>query len=179
MTTGKFSTNSIIKGMGASLSEDTWVALSPVTLPLEEAVAWATLPDCGAVVSFSGVVREHSQDHQGVYEIAYEAYEEQAARAMEEVAAKAKAHWRELRRLALLHRVGAVAVSDPAVVVVASAPHRAEAFAAAAFCIDALKATVPIWKLEKHQDGESWGLQSQTMERVADYAAGVLEGQQV
>lgn len=165
--------------MGAPLSEDTWVAISPVALPLEEAVAWATLPDCGAVVSFSGVVREHSQDHQGVYEIAYEVYEGQAIRTMEEVAAMAKINWGELRRLALLHRVGAVAVSEPAVVVVASSPHRAEAFAAAAFCIDTLKATVPIWKLEKHQDGESWGLQSQTMERVTDYAAKVLASQPV
>ena len=53
-------------------------------------------------------------------------------------------------------------------VVVASAPHRAEAFAAARFCIDALKATVPIWKRETWRDGESWGLEAQHIVELAE-----------
>jgi molybdopterin synthase catalytic subunit len=57
----------------------------------------------------------------------------------------------------LLHRTGPLQVTDTAVVVVVSAPHRGEAFDAARFCIDTLKATVPIWKKETWADGEDWG----------------------
>ena len=65
--------------------------------------------------------------------------------------------WPALGRIALLHRTGPLAVTDAAVVVVVSAPHRAEAFDAARFCIDTLKATVPIWKKETWAGGEDWG----------------------
>ena len=69
---------------------------------------------------------------------------------------------RSLGRLALLHRTGVLEVGDSAaVVVVVSAPHRAEAFDAARFCIDTLKRSVPIWKRETWSDGESWGLEAQ------------------
>jgi molybdopterin synthase catalytic subunit len=49
------------------------------------------------------------------------------------------------------------------VVVAASAPHRDEAFDAARFCIDTLKATAPIWKREAWAGGESWGLEAQVI----------------
>ena len=150
---------------------NTWVGISAEKLPFEEAASWAVLPGCGAVVTFSGVVRDHSEGRQGVFELIYEAYEPQAVRCLEEVAERARSEWSELGRLVLLHRVGALAVSEAAVLVVASAPHRAEAFAAAGFCIDALKASVPIWKLEKHQDGEDWGLEPQHVMKVEDFRA--------
>jgi molybdopterin synthase catalytic subunit len=63
-----------------------------------------------------------------------------------------------LGRVALLHRVGPLDLEDASVVVAASAPHRPEAFEAARFCIDTLKATVPIWKQERWEGGEDWGL---------------------
>jgi molybdopterin synthase catalytic subunit len=69
-------------------------------------------------------------------------------------------------RLALLHRTGPVAVTEAAVVVVASAPHRGEAFEAARFAIDELKRTVPIWKREAWAGGESWGLEPQHLTPV-------------
>ena len=65
----------------------------------------------------------------------------------------------------MLHRIGRLAVGDAAVVVAVGAPHRDEAFAAARFCIDTLKATVPIWKKESWDGGSSWGLEAQ---HVAD-----------
>jgi molybdopterin synthase catalytic subunit len=60
-------------------------------------------------------------------------------------------------------------VGDSAVVVVVSAPHRAEAFEAARFCIDTLKRSVPIWKRETWAGGESWGLEAQ---HIVDAGAG-------
>ena len=67
----------------------------------------------------------------------------------------------DLGRIAVLHRVGPVAVGEPAVVVAVSSPHRDAAFEAARFAIDTLKATVPIWKRERWEGGESWGLEPQ------------------
>lgn len=70
----------------------------------------------------------------------------------------------------MIHRVGEMRVGECAVVVVASAPHRPEAFAAARFCIDAIKLTLPIWKRERWSEGEAWGLDSQELVEVADIA---------
>ena len=78
--------------------------------------------------------------------------------------------WPTLGRVALLHRVGLVPVGASSVVVVASSPHRPEAFAAARFGIDTLKASVPIWKRERWSDGESWGLEAQHILSVGEVA---------
>jgi molybdopterin synthase catalytic subunit len=98
----------------------------------------------------------------------YEAYEEAATRRFGEIAAEARGRWPDVDRLALLHRVGELALSDTSVVVVASAPHRAEAFEAARFCIDTLKETAPIWKREHWDGGSDWAEQSQPIRPVRE-----------
>lgn len=133
-----------------------WIGITPLPLPVGEANTWATTPECGAVVCFTGVVRDHSEGRAGVTGLTYEAYEDEAAHRLADVAAEARRRYRTVGRLALLHRVGDVALSEPSVVVVASAPHRAEAFDAARFCIDTLKETVPIWKREHWSGGSAW-----------------------
>ena len=125
-------------------------------LPVADALAWARRPDCGGVVLFSGDVRDSSPGRDGVSSLTYEAYEEEVEPRLEAIAADARHRWPDLGRLVLLHRTGTVAVGESSVVVVASAPHRAEAFDAARFCIDTLKHTVPIWKLETWDGGEDW-----------------------
>jgi molybdopterin synthase catalytic subunit len=70
--------------------------------------------------------------------------------------------------VALLHRTGRLAVGDAAVVVAVSTPHRPEAFAAARFAIDAVKATVPIWKKETWAGGEAWGLEGHELVTASD-----------
>ena len=142
-------------------AHDDWVGLSPEPLPLGAATDWAVLPRCGAVVVFSGTARDPSGDRVGVTRLEYEAYDEQALPRLEAIATEARTRWPDLGRLALLHRTGVVPVGESAVVVVASAPHRSAAFEAARFAIDALKATVPIWKRETWDGGESWGLDAQ------------------
>jgi molybdopterin synthase catalytic subunit len=86
-----------------------------------------------------------------------------------ELEAELRARWPTVGRVALLHRVGVLEVGESAVVVVVSAPHRDEAFAAARFGIDALKRSVPIWKRETWSGGESWGLEAQ---HIVDAGAG-------
>jgi molybdopterin synthase catalytic subunit len=133
-----------------------WVALTSESLPVAEATAWATTPASGAVVAFSGVVRDHSEGRTGVTGLTYEAYEAEAQRRLHDVAAETRRRTPEVERLALLHRTGELGLSETSVVVVASAAHRAEAFEAARFAIDTLKETVPIWKREHWSEGSDW-----------------------
>lgn len=115
--------------------------------PLDPAAAAAAVrdPAAGAVVLFEGVTRE-------VPELDYEAYAEMAEATLraigEEVAA---AHG--LCAVALEHRTGMVPLSEPSVVVAASAPHRDAAFAGASDLIDRVKAEAPIWKVEVTEAG--------------------------
>jgi len=149
---------------------DDWLALADQPLPVRAVGDWLVRPDCGGIVTFVGVARDHSTGRPGVDALEYEAYETQVVPRLARIAAEARARWSTVGRLAMLHRIGALEVTDAAVVVGASAPHRDEAFAAARFCIDTLKATVPIWKKESWADGESWGLEAQHL--VEPEAAG-------
>ena len=88
----------------------------------------------------------------------YEAYEEPARRVMDEIAAEARRRWPEVERIALLHRVGELTLSEPSVAVAVSSPHRDDAFDAARYCIDTLKETAPIWKQEHWSAGSDWAL---------------------
>ncbi len=135
-----------------------WVALDSEPLPVDLAVAWASVPDAGAVVSFLGIVRDHAEGRSDVTGLTYEAYESEAERAMAEIVAQARGRWADLSRVAVLHRTGFLAVSEASVAVVVSSPHRGHAFAAAQFCIDTLKESVPIWKQEHWAGGADWGL---------------------
>jgi molybdopterin synthase catalytic subunit len=158
---------------------DDWVALSGAALPVAAAGAWAVRPDCGAVVTFTGTSRDHSgtvgsgERREGVTVVEYEAYAGQVERRLSAIASGARQRWPGLGRLALLHRTGEVPVGEASVCVVASAPHRDAAFEAARFGIDTIKATVPIWKRERWDGGEAWGLDAhdivplEELERVA------------
>jgi molybdopterin synthase catalytic subunit len=139
-----------------SVSE--WIATSERPLPVDDAWKWANLPGCGGIVTFCGTVRDSSDARTGVTSLEYEAYEEQVVPRLTMVADSARARWPEIGRLVLLHRVGLLSVGEVAVVVVASTPHRREAFEAAEFCIDTLKQSVPIWKRETWDGGSDWVL---------------------
>lgn len=151
---------------------DVRVEFSSSPLPVAELVEWATRPDCGAVVTFLGVARDHSEGRPGVTSLEYEAYQPYALDQLSEVAREARRRWSEVGAVALVHREGRLDVGEAAVVVVVSAPHRDAAFAAAQFCIDTLKAVVPIWKRETWAGGSDWGADSQELRDLQ-----ALEGQ--
>ena len=148
-----------------------WILLTEASLPDTAAGAWAAVPGAGAVVSFSGIVRDHAEGRTDVTALTYEAYEPEAVRVMGEIVAAARVRWPELERIALLHRVGRLTLSESSVMVVVSAPHRAVAFDAARFCIDTLKETVPIWKQEHWADGSDWGLGAAPIRAVGETSA--------
>ena len=102
-------------------------------------------PRAGAVVVFEGVTRD-------VPELDYEAYAEMAQARIETIAAE-EAERHGLCAVAIAHRTGTVPLSEPSVIVAASAPHRGEAFAGARALIDRVKAEAPIWKVEVSDPG--------------------------
>jgi molybdopterin synthase catalytic subunit len=93
--------------------------------------------------------------------LTYEAYEEQALRSCQKIAAEVRLRWPMVGRIALLHRTGRLVVGESSVVAAVSTPHRPEAFEAARFAIDALKASAPIWKSEEWGEGQDWGTGAQ------------------
>jgi molybdopterin synthase catalytic subunit len=133
-----------------------WVALTRDPVAVDELTAWVTEPACGAVVTFLGVVRDHAEGRDGVEGMTYEAYDEPAQRAMEVVVESVRSRWPSVGRIALVHRVGELTLSETSVAVVVAAPHRGDAFDAARWCIDTLKETVPIWKREHWSGGSAW-----------------------
>ena len=155
---------------------DDWIGLHDERLPLGAAADWAALPSCGAVVAFSGNARDHSPGRPGVHHLAYEAYDEQVVPRLERLAAALRGRWPELGRLVLVHRTGEVPLGEASVLVVASAPHRAEAFAAARAGIDTLKATLPVWKRESWRGGEDWGLDASPVAELDEDGLVVPDG---
>ena len=108
----------------------------------------------GAVVSFIGRVRDHN-DGKPVTCLEYEAYPSMATREMLRIVGDIEQRLPDTR-LAVLHRIGTLAVGDAAIICAASAAHRSEAFAACRLLIDEVKASVPIWKREHGPDGPYW-----------------------
>ncbi len=110
--------------------------------------------DIGAVVTFSGICRDHEAGH-GVQALTLEHYpgmaEEEIARHVEE----AKKRW-PLLGVTVIHRYGRLLPGDNIVLVVTASTHRQAAFAAAEFLMDYLKTRAPFWKQEQRIDGEAW-----------------------
>ena len=108
----------------------------------------------GAVVTFAGVVRNHSGGRPTLY-LEYEAYEPMAIRKMEELADEAKRMF-AIDGIAIVHRLGRLEIGETSVAILVTAAHRRAAFEACHFAIDRLKQTVPIWKKEFFADGAVW-----------------------
>lgn len=155
---------------------DTLLELTGERLHVADTYDWAVVPSAGAVVMFSGTARNHSEGREGVETLAYEAYDEVVLTALGAVVAEMRIRWSAVRRVALVHRVGDVPVGESSVLVVVSAPHRPEAFAAARFGIDALKATAPIWKRETWKGGDDW---AKTAQHITDLSTFVSEHDRV
>lgn len=146
---------------------DEWFAISADPLPVGDVYAWAVRPSCGAVVLFSGTVRDHAEGRDGVESLEYEAYESAALERFAAIAAEARRRWPAIGRVALLHRTGRLGLGDSAVIAAVSSPHRPEAFEAARYAIDTLKVAAPIWKHETWRDGADWGTDATAITDVA------------
>lgn len=129
-----------------------WVSTEPLDPRVVE--ARVTGPDVGAVVTFTGTVRDHTGPH-GVRALDYEAYPEMALKVLEAIGAEIEARWPGCR-VAIAHRFGHLVPGEASVVVAAAHAHRAAAFEACRHGIERLKQDAPIWKREAREDGSVW-----------------------
>ena len=128
--------------------------ITDAPLSLDDLLRHVSHPGAGGIVLFLGVVRDHNEGRD-VHYLEYEAHPSAAERSMRRICEDAEARWPGTR-LAAAHRTGRLQIGEASVVVAASAPHRGEAFAAARYVIDTLKAETPIWKKEVYEGGEVW-----------------------
>ena len=116
-------------------------------------------PHCGAVALFLGTVRDLTGEQVTVF-LDYEAYAPMAEKKLAEIEAELRQRW-PVEHVALVHRLGRLAVGDVSVAVAVSSPHRGDSFEACRYAIDTLKELVPIWKRENAPDGSGdWVHQS-------------------
>ena len=120
--------------------------ISPAALLAEVAA-----PHCGASCLFLGTVRDGPNDG-GVTGIEYSAYESMAEGEFDRILGEARKRWPEAR-LAVRHRIGLVTAEEASIGIATAAPHRAEAYAANRYVIEAVKQRLPIWKKELRADG--------------------------
>ncbi|MFE0748347.1 molybdenum cofactor biosynthesis protein MoaE [Gordonia sp. NPDC058843] len=151
--------------------EDRWIGIQEAPLAVDEVAAWVATPSCGAVSTFVGIIRDHSEGREGVTHIDYETYSEYAERRLNEVADIAFSTWPDVGRIAIVHRIGRVPVGESAVVCSVSASHRREAIAAMTFSIDVLKKCAPIWKTEFAGVARAWPDNGSTILATAEAAS--------
>lgn len=111
--------------------------------------------DSGATVVFLGTVRDHSPGKSGVTHLDYEVYAELVEAKIGEIVAEAARKW-PILSAAVEHRSGRVLLGEVSVAVAVATAHRGDAFPAAQFLIDELKARAPIWKKEFWEGGSAW-----------------------
>jgi len=110
--------------------------------------------EAGAITTFIGTVRELTDGKKTLYLI-YEAYETMAVKKLAQIGKEIEERWPKAK-VAITHRIGRLDITDVAVVIAVSTPHRADAYEANRYAIERIKEIVPIWKKEHWEDGEAW-----------------------
>ncbi len=110
--------------------------------------------DDGAVVTFTGQVRQQNNNQQ-VSGLFLEHYPGMTEHALQHIIEQAKQRW-SINRVRVIHRIGQLDIGDNIVFVGVTSKHRGDAFAAAEFIMDYLKVDAPFWKKETTPDGAQW-----------------------
>ncbi|MGH8945740.1 MAG: molybdenum cofactor biosynthesis protein MoaE [Acidimicrobiia bacterium] len=131
------------------------IRVGPEPIEFSALLAEVSRDASGATVLFLGTVRDHSDGKEGVTHLEYEVYGGVVEEKIAKIVAEAAGKWPVLA-VAVEHREGVVAVGEASVAVAVSSAHRADAFEAARFVIDELKARAPIWKKEFWPGGAKW-----------------------
>lgn len=128
-----------------------WILNSP--LDVNALLQETEDPGSGALIVFYGTVRDQNEG-QPVNGMSYEAHVSMAEKVLAEIEQEAIQRF-GARRVRIQHRIGALALGEPSVLVVVRAAHRAESYAASRYAIDELKQRAPIWKEEHYVSGDS------------------------
>ncbi|GAK13011.1 molybdenum cofactor biosynthesis protein MoaE [Geomicrobium sp. JCM 19039] len=110
--------------------------------------------NAGAVLTFLGTVRELTNGKRTV-QLEYHAYESMAQKMLQRIGDEVQEKWPHVN-IAITHRLGVLHISEVAVAIAVSSPHRKDAYDANAFAMERIKEMVPIWKKEHWDDGTSW-----------------------
>lgn len=131
------------------------IALTDKPIDTAQVLARVQSPRAGATVLFLGTTRSETAGRQTVA-LDYEAYETMALAVLSDLESRARQEW-DLIELAIVHRIGHVAVGETSVAIAVSSAHRQAAFAAGQWLIDTIKTAAPIWKRERWSDGsDEW-----------------------
>jgi molybdopterin synthase catalytic subunit len=143
--------------------EVVWPEIYKVTsesIDLNELTHAITSPATGAVCLFSGLVRGETNSQGQLIQttlLEYEAYEPMAVAKMRQVVAEIRARWPLVQGVAVVQRIGHLAVGEPTVLIACAGAHRDQGcFEAARYGIDRLKEIVPVWKKERNEHGSEW-----------------------
>jgi molybdopterin synthase catalytic subunit len=128
------------------------IAKEPINI--QQVIDKVVQREAGAITTFIGTVRELTHGKKTLYLI-YEAYEVMAVKKLEQIGREIEEKWPG-SMAAISHRVGKLDITDIAVVIAVSTPHRADAYEANRYAIERIKEIVPIWKKEHWEDGEEW-----------------------
>ncbi|WP_339145945.1 MULTISPECIES: molybdenum cofactor biosynthesis protein MoaE [unclassified Sutcliffiella] len=123
-------------------------------ISIEEVTNKVVRRDAGAIVNFIGTVREFTKGRRTI-SLHYEAYPSMAQKQLQRIGNEIEERWPDAK-VAISHRTGNLNISDIAVVIAVSTPHRKDAYEANEYAIERIKQIVPIWKKEKWEDGEEW-----------------------
>jgi molybdopterin synthase catalytic subunit len=137
-----------------STTDDIFVAVQQQEIDSQSLIAAVDDPRCGAAALFLGIVRNHHEGKSVRY-LEYEAYKAMAEKVMTTIVNEMRERW-DVKKVAVVHRVGELQIGDVAVAVVVSTPHRKASFEACRYGIDEIKVRAPIWKKEFYEGGEHW-----------------------
>jgi molybdopterin synthase catalytic subunit len=130
-----------------------WITTDPIGA--ETVLPRVASDQHGAVLVFLGIVRDHNEGR-AVSGVHYEAYHDMAERTLRDIVAEALARVQPAR-IAVVHRIGELAVGQVSLAIAVSTPHRAEAFDACRYAIEELKQRLAVWKQERYTSGDvSW-----------------------
>lgn len=128
--------------------------LTSETIDINDVIAKVVRPEAGAISTFTGIVREFTKGKRTLY-LEYQAYAVMAEKMLATIGEEIDAKWKDTRT-AIVHRTGRLEISEVAVAIAVSTPHRKDAFEASSYAIERIKEIVPIWKKEHWEDGTLW-----------------------
>jgi len=124
------------------------------TISIETVINKVLRRDSGAITTFIGTVREFTNGKKTLY-LEYQSYETMAIKMFNQIRNEINTKWPDAK-IAITHRIGRLEITDLAVVIAVSSPHRKAAYEANKYAIERIKQIVPIWKKEVWEDGTMW-----------------------
>ncbi|MBD3107427.1 molybdenum cofactor biosynthesis protein MoaE [Bacillus sp. AGMB 02131] len=134
--------------------ENELFAIVETSIVTDEVIQKVQSADAGAITVFIGTVREMTNGKRTL-SLEYEAYVSMAVKSLEKIGAEIEEKWPNTK-VAITHRIGRLEISETAVVIAVSSPHRQAAYEANQYAIERIKEIVPIWKKEYWEDGTKW-----------------------